>query len=49
MTAATEGHAEAISLLLQFGADRTLKDEEGLTAKDVAIKSGNEALIPLLN
>jgi len=49
MTAATEGHAEAVSLLLQFGADRTLKDDEGLTAKDVAIKNGNETLIPLLN
>lgn len=49
MMAATEGHAEAVRLLLQFGADRTLKDDEGLTAKDVASRNGNEALIPLLS
>jgi ankyrin repeat protein len=48
MMAATEGHAEAVRLLLQFGADCTLKDDEGLTAKDVAIKNGNDQLIPLL-
>lgn len=49
MMAATEGHAEAVSLLLQFGADRALKDDEGLTAKDVAIKNRNEDLVPLLS
>ncbi len=49
MMAATEGHAEAVTLLLKFGADRTLKDDEGLTAKDVAVKNGNEALVPLLS
>lgn len=48
MMAATEGHAEAVRLLLQFGADRTLKDDDGLTAKEVAIKNGNDQLIPLL-
>ncbi len=48
MMAATEGHAEAVRLLLKFGADRTLKDDEGLTAKEVAIKNGNDNLIPLL-
>jgi ankyrin repeat protein len=48
MQAATEGHAAAVTLLLKFGADRTLKDDEGLTAKDVAIKNGNENLVPLL-
>jgi ankyrin repeat protein len=48
MMAATEGHAEAVRLLLKFGADRTLKDDEGLTAKEVAIKNGNDQLIPLL-
>ena len=40
MMAATEGHAEAVRLLLNSGADRTLKDDEGLTAKDIAIKNG---------
>jgi ankyrin repeat protein len=48
MMAATEGHAEAVRLLLKFGADRTLKDDEGLTAKEVAIRNGNDQLIPLL-
>jgi ankyrin repeat protein len=48
MMAATEGHAEAVRLLLQLGADRTLKDDEGLTAKEVALKNGNDHLIPLL-
>lgn len=48
MMAATEGHAEAVRLLLKFGADRALKDDEGLTAKEVAIKNGNDNLIPLL-
>ena len=49
MMAATEGHAEAVRLLLKFGADRTLKDDEGLTAKEVAIKNRNEDLVPLLS
>jgi len=48
MMAATEGHAEAVRLLLKFGADRSLKDDEGLTAKEVAIKNRNEDLVPLL-
>jgi ankyrin repeat protein len=48
MMAATEGHAEAVALLLKFGADSTLKDDEGLTANDVAIKNRNENLTPLL-
>lgn len=48
MMAATEGHAEAVRLLLQLGADRALKDDEGLTAKEVALKNGNDHLIPLL-
>jgi ankyrin repeat protein len=48
MQAATEGHAEAVKLLLKFGADRTLEDDECLTAKDVAIKNGNEDLVSLL-
>ncbi len=48
MMAATEGHAEAVRLLLKFGADRTLKDDEGLTAKEVAIRNGNDQIIPLL-
>jgi ankyrin repeat protein len=48
MQAATEGHAEAVKLLLKFGADLSLKDDEGLTAKEIAIKNANEDLVPLL-
>jgi ankyrin repeat protein len=48
MMAATEGHAAAVSLLVKFGADLTLKDQDGRTAKDVAVKNGNDHLIPLL-
>lgn len=49
MMAATEGHAESVRMLLKFGADLALKDDEGLTAKDVAIKNGNKDLVPLLS
>jgi len=49
MMAATEGHADAVKILLKFGADLSLKDDEGETAKDVAIKNGNEELVPLLS
>ncbi len=48
MMAATEGHAEAVRLLLKFGADLTLKDQDGMTARDVAVKNGNDHLSPLL-
>lgn len=48
MTAATEGHADAINLLLKFGADRAVKDDDGLTAKDVAIKNGHGKLVSIL-
>jgi ankyrin repeat protein len=49
MQAATEGHAEAARLLISSGADLTMKDHEGLTARDVAIKNGNDHLVPLLS
>ena len=49
MMAARKGHDDAVRLLLKFGADRSLKDDEGLTAKEVAVKNGNEILVPLLN
>jgi ankyrin repeat protein len=48
MMAATEGHADAVRLLIKLGADLSLKDDDGLTAKEVAIKNGNDDLIPLL-
>ena len=49
MMASKEGRSEAVNLLLKFGADRTLKDDEGLTAKEFAIKNRNEFLVPLLS
>ena len=49
MRAAAEGHVDAVNLLLKFGADRTLKDDEGLTAKEFAMKNRNEFLVPLLS
>lgn len=49
MMAATEGHVDAMKLLLKFGADLTITDDDGLTAKDVAIKNGNDELVPLLS
>jgi ankyrin repeat protein len=49
MQAATEGHAKAVKLLLKFGAKPTLEDNDGLTAKEIAIKNGNEDLVTLLS
>jgi ankyrin repeat protein len=48
MMAATEGHADAVKLLVKFGADLALVDQDGLTARDVAVKNGNDHLVPLL-
>ena len=44
-----EGHADAVRLLLKYGADRTLKDHHGLTAKEVAMKKGNDDIVALLS
>jgi len=49
INAARMGDTESIKQLLQQGADLSLKDDEGLTAKDIAIKNANEDLIPLLS
>jgi ankyrin repeat protein len=49
MMAAREGHADPVKILLKFGADRSLKDDEGQTSKDLAIKNGHEELAQLLS
>ena len=49
MMAATEGHSGAVTLLRKHGANQTLKDDDGLTAKEVAVKNGNGSLIPLFD
>lgn len=49
MMAATESHPDAVKLLLKFGADSGIKDQEGLTAKEVAIKNGNDEVVQMLS
>ena len=49
MMAAREGHADPVKILLKFGADRSLKDDEGQTSKDLAIKNRHEELAQLLS
>jgi ankyrin repeat protein len=49
MMAATEGHPDAVKLLLKFGANPGIKDQEGVTAKEVAIKNGNGQLAQMLS
>ena len=48
MMACIGGHAQPVILLLSRGADVSLKDQNGLTAKDIAINTGNQALADLL-
>jgi hypothetical protein len=42
--AAEHGHKEVLSLLLNASASINFVDEEGLTALDIAIKSGHEGI-----
>ena len=44
MEAAMNGQAEMVDLLLEHGADRTLRDDTGLTAGDHARLQGHTAL-----
>jgi len=39
---------ELIKLLLTYGADPQLRDMSGITARDVALKAGNEEILGLL-
>ncbi|MDG0889298.1 ankyrin repeat domain-containing protein [Paracholeplasma manati] len=39
---------EMVNILLEYGADKTLVSEEGLTAYDYALETGNTELIELL-
>ena len=48
MWAAGQGHAEAVKLLLGKGANKTLKDERGLTALEMAQDAGPKAVVQLL-
>ena len=42
--AADEGQAAAVSLLLSLGADRSIKNDKGKTAEDVASGDARSAL-----
>ncbi|MBK1645902.1 hypothetical protein CKO25_14850 [Thiocapsa imhoffii] len=47
--AAGKGHVETVELLLQQGADRTLKDFDGLTPAEHARAAGHETLAERLS
>jgi ankyrin repeat protein len=44
MEAALNGQTEMVDLLLEYGADRTMRDEKGQTAGDYARQNGHAAL-----
>jgi ankyrin repeat protein len=44
MEAALNGQTEMVDLLLEHGADRTMRDEKGQTAGDYARQNGHAAL-----
>jgi len=48
MNAAVHGNAEMAKMLLKKGADKNMKDQNGLTAKDYALKNNHSALAELL-
>lgn len=44
-----EINIEMVNILLSYGADKTLKNEDGMTAYDFALETGNAELIELLS
>jgi ankyrin repeat protein len=48
MTAAAEGQAEVVEILLDAGADRDLKDQDGDTALSFARENGHSHVVALL-
>jgi ankyrin repeat protein len=48
MWAASYGQDEAVALLLERGADPSIKDIDGVTASGWAAKNGRENLVVLL-
>jgi len=48
MLAAREGHADAVSFLLQAGAQPQLKNSEGLTAAQIATRANRDDIAKLL-
>ncbi|KAJ7492713.1 ankyrin repeat-containing domain protein [Mycena latifolia] len=47
--AADRGHLSVVEFLLQKSADRTIKDEDDLTAVELAQAAGHERIVQLLN
>ena len=41
MRAADDGHVDAVHVLLVKGANTNLKDKDGLTARDYALRAGH--------
>ena len=48
MWAAGQGHTETVRLLLAKGANKTLKDDRGLSAMDMAKAAGHTQIVNLL-
>ena len=48
-SAAAEGHIEVVRLLLERGADASLKNSQGKTALDYAVEAGHEQIAVLLS
>jgi ankyrin repeat protein len=46
--AAREGHLEVVQILLEAGADRSIRDREGRTAAELAEANGHEAVVETL-
>lgn len=47
--AAFAGHEEIVSLLLQHHADPSMKDCDGLTARDKALEGGHESICKMID
>jgi ankyrin repeat protein len=48
MWAAGQGHVETVKVLLAKGANKTLKDDRGLTALEMAKEANQAAIVSLL-
>ena len=47
--AASQGHRDTVAVLLEGGADRSIRNDAGQTALDMAQHRGDQALIKLLS
>ena len=49
MEAVQADSEDSVSILLEAGADKTLKNSDGKTALDLAVKEGNKVIQSLLS